>query len=75
MIMEEKITAWIARDKDETVCIFLDKPEKGQSSWYNHPNGEFAIINESCGDLFGFSNVQWEDEEPTKIELTIKICK
>ena len=36
--MEEKITAWIARDKDEKTCIFLDKPEKGQSSWYNIPH-------------------------------------
>ena len=35
--MENKITAWIAKDKDETLCIFLDKPEKGQSSWYNSP--------------------------------------
>ena len=30
--MEEKITAWAARDKNKTLCIFLDKPEKGQSS-------------------------------------------
>ena len=44
--MENKITAWIAKDKDEKPCIFLDKPEKGQSSWYNRPHGEFAIINE-----------------------------
>ena len=71
--MEEKITAWIAKDKNETVCVFLDKPEKGQSSWYNRPNGEFATINESYADLF--SEVKWEDKEPTKVELTIKICR
>ena len=71
--MEEKIIAWIAKDKNETVCIFLDKPEKGQSSWYNRPNGEFATINESYGDLF--FEVQWENDEPTKIELAIKICR
>ena len=70
--MEKKITAWLARDKDETVCIFLDKPEKGQSTWYNRPHGEFATINAFYGDLFP-NNVQWEDEEPTKVELTIKI--
>ena len=73
--MEEKITAWVARDKNETVCIFLNKPEKGQSSWYSRPNGEFATINEFYGDLYSFPKVQWEDEEPTKVELTIKICK
>lgn len=72
---EDKITAWIARDKDETLCVFLNKPEKGQSSWYNHPHGEFARINEFYGDLFSLPNVQWEDKEPTKVELTIKICK
>lgn len=71
--MEEKIIAWIAKDKNETVCIFLDKPEKGQNSWYNRPNGDFATINESYEDLF--SEVQWEDDEPTKVELTIKICR
>ena len=53
---------------------FLDKPEKGQSSWYNSPHGEFAIINEFYGDLFPFNKVQWEDKEPTKVELMIKIC-
>ena len=73
--MEEKITAWAARDKDETLCIFLDKPEKGQSSWYNRPHGEFATINKFYGDLYSFPNVQWEDMEPTKVELTIKICE
>ena len=73
--MEEKITAWITKDKDENLCIFLDKPEKGQSSWYNSPYGEFATINEFYGDLFPFNKVQWEDKEPTKVELTIKICE
>ena len=71
--MEEKITAWIAKDKDEKTCIFLDKPEKGQSSWYNSPNGEFAIINEFYGDLFPFNNIQWEDGEPTKVKITIEL--
>ena len=73
--MENKITAWIAKDKDEKLCVFLDKPEKGQSSWYNSSHGEFAIINEFYGDLFPFNKVQWEDKEPTKVELIIKICE
>ena len=73
--MENKITVWMTKDKDEKPCIFLDKPEKGQSSWYNNPHGEFATINEFYGDLFPFNNVQWEDKEPTKVELTIKICE
>ena len=73
--MENKITAWIAKDKDEKLCVFLDKPEKGQSSWFNRPYGEFATINEFYGDLFPFNKVQWEDKEPTKVELIIKICE
>lgn len=73
--MEEKITAWIARDKNNTLRIFLDKPEKGQSNWYNRIYGEFSTINEFYGDLFSLPNVQWEDKEPTKVELTIKICE
>ena len=70
--MEEKITAWIARDKNNTLRIFLDKPEKGQSNWYNRTYGKFATF---YGDLFSLPIVQWEDEEPTKVELSIKICK
>ena len=72
--MENKITAWMAKDKDEKLCVFLDKPEKGQSSWFNRPYGEFATISEFYGDLFPFNKVQWEDKEPTKVELMIKIC-
>ena len=71
--MEEKVTAWIVKDKDEKPCIFLNKPEKGQSSWYNNPHGEFATINEFYGDLFPFNYIQWEDGEPTKVKITIEL--
>lgn len=71
--MENKIIAWITKDKDEKPCIFLNKPKKGQSSQYNTPHGEFATINEFYGDLFPFNNIQWEDGEPTKVKITIEL--
>lgn len=76
--MEEKITAWIARDKDGKLLI-LDHPTllgKGKYSWFTADDALFdkdnvrAILHHTF-----FPQIKWEDEEPTKVELTIKICK
>ena len=69
--MEEKITAWVARDKfPYRVYIFLDnKPIKGDNMWIDN-SGRYLNIVGPC-----FPQVKWEDEEPTKVELTIKICE
>ena len=60
-IMEEKITAWIARDESGEVFFYSEKPHK-----YNE-------IGAWDGRLLLFPQTKWEDEEPTKVELTIKI--
>jgi hypothetical protein len=67
VIMEEKITAWAARDKDGTVCLYERKPEKGFYQWFSRECGQFAEIHDCI-----FSNVKWEDDEPKEFELTIK---
>ncbi len=71
--MEETITTWVARDKDGTLCFYEQKPIKGEDIW-NYVDGGLSTI---VGDefLFEFPQVKWEDKEPTKVELTIKICK
>jgi len=70
--MEEKITAWIARDGNGDLNAYTDEPYKGNGTWYLEMFNEgryFAIQRRA------FPQVKWEDEEPTKVELTIKICE
>lgn len=64
--MEQKIIAWITRDKDGSLCLSARPPQKSKEIWIT---SDFVI------DKNNFPEVKWEDEEPTKIELTIKICK
>ena len=73
--MEEKITAWIARDKNNKLFLFFQKPHK--SKYYNvwECIEECYSDNQEINDSELYSQVKWEDEEPTKVELTIKICK
>ena len=66
--MEEKITAWIARDKHNVLSIFEENPNKIiELGWWDISKREMVIPKEL------FPQVKWEDEEPTKVELTIKI--
>lgn len=57
---------YLARDKDDYLCIFTAKPNKGDISW---ANGAYAAIN-VFNHLFPY--VKWEDSEPTKISDLIK---
>ena len=63
--MEHKINEmWLARDKDKTLVLFPDeKPFKDNLHWCPE---RWIILDE---DLF--PEVQWSDEEPTKIKLII----
>lgn len=64
--MEEKITAWVARDKNSGLYIHTLEPNKEKDFWIGL--GDNLVI-----DRHLFPQVKWEDEEPTKVELTIKI--
>ena len=76
--MEEKITAWVARDKDGKLLGFKDKTiiTKGYESWLSaenvieHPDNLLFVLHHSF-----YPQIKWEDKEPTKVELTIKICE
>lgn len=53
---------WIARDEDDSLWLFEEKPYKDKYVWYND-----AIqyrINERL-----FPEVKWEDEEPRELIL------
>ena len=62
--MEEKITAWIARDENGEIYIYTTEPRKLKRQW--------EVIDKGF-DKNQFQQIKWEDEEPTKVELTIKI--
>lgn len=61
-----EIEAWLARDKDNDLCLFIGgKPEKEEKEWMN-----LAFWVRIDSRLF--PEVQWSDEEPTKVKLVIK---
>ena len=73
--MEEKITAWIARDKNNQLFCFFKKPHKSKHYPVWECIEECYSDNQEINDNELYSQVRWEDEEPTEVELTIKICE
>ena len=57
---------YIARDKDEDLYFYTEKPEKSIEEEYEGWNGYAFKIT----DIFGvnFPMIKWEDEEPWSIE-------
>lgn len=72
-MMQEKNIIWVARDRDDCLSLFIAKPEKKNDTWIPY-EGEWSIIPDELFPNIS-SQVKWEDEEPTKVELTIKICE
>ena len=85
--MEEKIIAWIARDEEGGLyCFPHGKPIKviDGSDWeiptkgyWDYDDDELSMnpFNVLSLNKKLFPQVKWKDEEPTNVELTIKICK
>lgn len=59
------LKAWVARDYDGSLYMYIAKPEKMSGNW-NAQKG-YMTLDDSL-----FPEVQWSDEEPKEIELTIK---
>ena len=57
---------WLARDRDEDLWLFSQKPSKLKGSWA-------GILGTRRGELPGtmFPEVKWSDNEPTKVKLEI----
>ena len=64
MFMEQEM--WLARDKDGTLWLFTQKPSKLKDRWA-------GILGTRRGELprTMFPEVQWSDDEPTKVKLVI----
>jgi len=64
---------WIARDKDECLWLFIDKPIRSQTNgWWEVDTQNSLLRDDVClqinGDLF--PELGWEDE-PIEVELVI----
>ena len=59
------LKAWVARDYDGSLYMYSCKPEKMSGNWYA-PKG-YMKLDDSL-----FPEVQWSDEEPKEIRLSIR---
>ena len=60
-----EIESWAARDMDGKLFLYRDKPIKDKFVWYS-PG--FSLVLASAS----FPEVQWSDDEPTKVSITLK---
>ena len=63
---EEVKPMWLARDKNNRIYLFEKKPEKGDEYW-SYDDGDYMEL-----DISSFKEVQWSDEEPTKVKIVIE---
>lgn len=66
MKLESALKAWVARDEDGSLYMYPYKPKKRSYNWYANKVG-YMKLEDSL-----FTEVQWSDEEPTQIKLSIK---
>ena len=75
IIMEAKITAQLARDINGNLSLIPDsraplkKTKIERLPRFQPYEGSYLDLDNNL-----FPQVKWEDKEPTKVELTIKIC-
>ena len=61
----DKKYKWIARDESGSLCIFDEKPKKSEEMCDNVICSDFIELN--CYNSL-FNSIQWEDEEPIRID-------
>ena len=59
------LKAWVARDYDGSLYMYTAKPKKTSDFWHAGGVG-FMKLDDSL-----FTDVQWSDEEPKEIKLSI----
>ena len=63
---KKTIEAWVARDDDGSLYMYTAKPKKTSDFWHA-PGVGYMKLEDSL-----FPEVQWYDEEPKEIKLSIK---
>lgn len=61
----KELKAWVARDEDGSLYMYTDKPKKKSVFWHA-PKVGYVRLDDSL-----FPEVQWSDEEATKVKLII----
>ena len=61
----KEMEAWAARDMDGKLFLYRDKPIKDKFVWYS-PG--FSLVLASAS----FPEIQWSDDEPTRVKITIE---
>ena len=59
------LEAWVARDENGSLYMYTAKPKKMSDFWHAQGAG-YMKLDDSL-----FPEVQWSDEEPKKIKLSI----
>ena len=62
----EEMEAWVARDKDGDIAMYENKPFKDERAEQWTCGGRWALLRDNW-----LPEVQWSDEEPTKVKLVI----
>ena len=60
-----EIELWVARDKSGMLYLYRNKPTKDIFVWYS------LGLSLALGRT-PFPEVQWSDDEPTRVSITIK---
>ena len=63
----EEIEMWLARDKDGDLAMYEEEPFKNKLTEQWTLGGRWALLRDNW-----FPEVQWSDEEPTKVKLVIE---
>lgn len=58
---------WIARNSDNNLWLYANKPVKNARNGYWTADGHVMRLYTQ-----DFPKVRWEDDEPTEVEITIK---
>jgi hypothetical protein len=61
------IDGWVARDENNMIYIFDEKPHKSEIEWHCGSLGSTMLIKKML-----FPEVKWKDAEPTKVKLIIE---
>ena len=62
---KKALKAWVARDEDGSLYMYSAKPKKLIDYWHAAGVG-YMKLDDSL-----FPEVQWSDDEPTKVKLVI----
>ena len=65
---QDKESSYLARDKDGSIFLYLNKPSKEEEIWADYESS-LAILDR----LFKF--VKWQDSEPTSIKDVLNNCE